>query len=86
MKVRKRNGKIVDFDKTKIKNAILNGMPYMEICLINVINVSEANIMEVKTKTPMINISITCFKIYLSSNFKFFNLYINSSTNLNIIP
>lgn len=51
---------------TIIINATLNGIPNNEICLISVINVSEAKIIEVKTQTPIKNISITCFRIYLS--------------------
>ena len=65
-----------------IKNAILNGIPYIDICLINVIKVSEAKIIDVKTKTPIINISITCFKIYLSSSPICFNLKIIFFINL----
>ena len=55
--------------KMIIINAYLNGIPYLEICLIRVINVSEANIMDVNTNTPIINIVITCLKIYLSTSF-----------------
>ena len=60
-----------------IKKAILNGTPYIEICLIRVIKASEANIIDVKTKTPITNISITCLRIYLSSNFMFLYLLIS---------
>ena len=49
-----------------IINATLNGMPNWEICLIKVINVSEANIIVEKTNTPIINTKITCFSKYLS--------------------
>ncbi len=52
-----------------IINASLNGIPYFAICLIKVIKVSDAKIMDVKTKTPIINIEIIWVKIYLSSNF-----------------
>ncbi len=50
-------------------NATLNGMPNFAICLIKVMNVSDAKMIVVKTKTPIKNISITCFKIYLSKIF-----------------
>ena len=63
--------------KIIIINATLNGIPYIEICLINVMNVSDAKIIAVKTNTPIKNISITCFKMYLSSNLSFlYNLII----------
>ena len=52
-----------------IKNAILKGIPYLEICLISVMKVSEANIIDVNTKTPIMNMVITCFKMYLSKSF-----------------
>ena len=52
-------------------NATLNGIPYLAICLIKVINVSDANIIEVNTNTPIINISITCLRMYLSKSFIF---------------
>jgi len=45
--------------KIIIINAILKGIPYLAICLIKVIKVSDANIMEVNTNTPIINIEIT---------------------------
>ena len=58
--------------------AILKGIPYFAICFINVINVSDANIMEVKIKTPIINIEITCVNMYLSNRLNCLNLCINS--------
>ena len=70
-----------------IKNATLNGIPNFAICLIKVIKVSEANIIVVKTNTPIKNISIPCLIIYLSrigmlSYFSFnFEIY-----PLNILP
>ena len=38
--------------------------------------IPEAKMIEVKTSTPIINISITCLRMYLSSLFIFFRLYI----------
>ena len=52
-----------------IIRATLNGMPKSEICLIRVMNVSDAKMIDVNTQTPIRNISIICLKIYLSSNF-----------------
>ena len=49
-----------------IINAICTDIPYIEICFINEIKVSDANIIEVKTTIPRINTSIICRNIYLS--------------------
>ena len=57
-----------------IMNATLNGIPNFAICLINVMKVSEAKIIVVKTNTPIKNISMTCFRIYRSKIFVLFNL------------
>ena len=65
-----------------IIKAILKGMPYLEICFINVIKVSDAKMIEVKTKTPMIKTAITCFKIYLSRSFMFLYFIIKFIKNL----
>ena len=78
----------IDITKTDGKcrimiiNATLNGIPYFAICLKSVINVSDANIIDVKINTPIINMDITCVNIYLSSSFCLLNLCINSLISL----
>ena len=52
-----------------IINATLKGIPNFAICLIKVIKVSDAKMIVVKTNTPIKNISITCFEMYLSNIF-----------------
>ncbi|GBF22845.1 hypothetical protein tpqmel_0249 [Candidatus Gastranaerophilus sp. (ex Termes propinquus)] len=49
-----------------IITAMLNGMPYAEICFMSCVKVSEAKIIEVKIMTPKIKISKTLLKMYLS--------------------
>ena len=51
--------------------AILKGIPYLEICFIKVMKVSDAKIIDVNTKTPIKNTAINCFNKYLSKSFKF---------------
>ena len=63
--------------KRIIINAILKGIPYVDICFINEIKVSEAKIIEVKTIIPRTNTSITCFNIYLSRILKLKNDFIS---------
>ena len=62
-----------------IINATLNGIPNNDICLISVINVSDAKIIDVNTQTPIRNISITCFRMYLSRSVILFIFSFNLS-------
>jgi len=55
--------------KSIMINAILNGTPNCDICLIKVMNVSDANMIVEKTNTPIKNITMICFKRYLSNIF-----------------
>ena len=58
--------------KTTMSIAILKGIPYIEICLIKEVKVSEANTIDVKITIPIKNTSRSCFEIYLSSVFTAF--------------
>lgn len=75
--------------KMTILNATENGIPNIEICLISVIKVSEAKIIDVKIQTPIINTSITCERINLSRSFIFSNRFcqsFNFSKTTRMIP
>ena len=69
--------------KRMIINATLNGIPNFAICLIKVMNVSDAKIIVVKINTPIINNDITCFRIYLSKIFVL--LYFSLIFSINVL-
>ena len=69
------------FNKIRM-NATLNGIPNFAICLIKVIKVSDAKMIVVKTNTPIKNISMTCFKMYLSKIFVLLYFSFANSKNL----